>query len=357
MKQNRLLQVLANMEQFGISQVLISAPASVFYLTGQWIEPHERMLVLSLRVDGAHRLFANELFAAQEDPDFELCLYDDTMDPVLLLSQAITKDRLGIDKSWPSKFLISLLKICPSLDICEGSYPIDLARMYKDEEEIMLLKASSALNDAVITYAFSHLYEGMTETELCKMIAEQYDLGGATGEEAATLACFGAGCAEPHHEPNNTRLKKGDAVLIDTGKPLQRYYSDMTRTIFFAEANDLQKKVYELVKKANADAVKVIQPGVPLSEIDKVARDIIEDGGFGKYFTHRLGHGLGLEIHEHPDVSIKSSDILAEPGMVFSIEPGIYLPGEFGVRIEDLIVVTDHGAELLNHAERDFTIV
>lgn len=357
MKQNRLFNVLANMEQFGIDQVLISAPASIFYLTGQWIEPHERMLVLSLQTNGVHRLFANELFAAQDDPDFELCLYDDTMDPVRLLSETMTNKKLGIDKSWPSKFLIPLLQICPNLDICEGSSVVDLARMYKDEEEIALLKASSALNDRVITYAFSHLHEGMTETELCKIIAEQYDLGGATGEESATLACFGAGCAEPHHEPNNTRLKKGDAVLIDTGKPLQRYYSDMTRTMFFAEATELERSVYELVKKANAEAVKAIQPGVSLSAIDNVARKVIEDGGYGKYFTHRLGHGLGLEIHEPPDVSAKSTEIFAQPGMVFSVEPGIYLPEQFGVRIEDLIVVTDHGAELLNHVDRNFTII
>lgn len=357
MNQNRLLRVLANMEQTGLSQVLISAPASIFYLTGQWIEPHERMLILSLRTNGEHRLFANELFSAQEDPDFDLCLYDDEMDPVCLLSKTITKARLGIDKIWPSKFLIPLLQICPDLDICQGSYAVDQARMYKDAEEIKLLKESSALNDRVITYAFSHLYEGMTEIELCKIIAEQYDLGGATGEESATLACFGAGCAEPHHEPNSTRLKKGDAVLIDTGKPLQRYYSDMTRTMFFGEATDFEKKIYELVKKANADAVKAIRPGMSLSDIDRVARDVIENGGYGKYFTHRLGHGLGLEIHEPPDVSAKSKDVFATPGMVFSVEPGIYLPGQFGVRVEDLIVVTENGAELLNHAGREFTIV
>ena len=357
MKQNRLARVLKNMEQAGMKQLLVSAPASVFYLTGQWIEPHERMLVLCLDINGHHRLFANELFAAKEGPDATLCLYDDTTDPVALLSESLYAPSVGIDKSWPSRFLIRLLQCKSGLAVREGSFAVDQARMYKDAEEIALLKASSALNDRVITQVFTQLYEGMRETELCNMIAEQYELGGARGEGAATLACFGAGCAEPHHEPNETRLKKGDAVLIDTGKPLQRYYSDMTRTLFFAAASDEQKKVYELVRAAHAAGVAAVAPGVPLATIDKAARDVIEAAGYGAYFTHRLGHGIGLEIHEPPDVSAKSTDVLAAPGMVFSIEPGIYLPGQFGVRVEDLVLVTEEGVELLNHADRQLRIV
>ena len=130
----------------------------------------------------------------------------------------------------------------------------------------------------------------------------------------------------------------------------------MTRTIFFRDAGDEQKKVYELVKKANLTAISKVRPGVPLCEIDRAARRVIEEGGYGPNFTHRLGHGVGLDCHEMPDVS-SVSPAVAKPGMVFSIEPGIYLPGKFGVRIEDLVLVTEEGCEVLNAAPKDLRVV
>ena len=130
----------------------------------------------------------------------------------------------------------------------------------------------------------------------------------------------------------------------------------MTRTVFYKEASEEQKKVYELVKQANLTAIERVRPGVYLSELDKTARDIITEGGYGPYFTHRLGHGVGLECHEPPDVG-SASEFPLEPGMVFSIEPGIYLPGKFGVRIEDLVLVTEDGCEVLNRASKDLRIV
>lgn len=356
MKKGRLERMLANMGRAGIPQMVISAPASVYYLTGQWIEPHERMLALYIHTDGRAILFANKLFVAKLDADFQLMEYDDTMNPVAGLADQVKEGPLGIDKAWPSKFLIDLMQMRPDIQFVQGSPAVDQTRMYKDQEEAEALRKASELNDRVIAYALEHIHEGMTEMDVCKIIGEQYAAGGAIGEEAATLACFGVGGAEPHHDSNMMRLKSGNGILIDTGKPLNRYYSDMTRTVFFRSATDEQKKVYDIVKRANQAGIDAVRPGVKLNEIDRAARKVIEEAGYGAFFTHRLGHGVGLEIHEPPDVS-STSEAIAQPGMAFTIEPGIYLMNQFGVRIEDVVLVTEDSVDVLNRYTKELKII
>ncbi len=145
-------------------------------------------------------------------------------------------------------------------------------------------------------------------------------------------------------------------MILDVGLNLDHALSDMTRTVFFGSATDEQKAVYEIVREANAAGKAKVAPGVPLSEIDRAARSVIERAGYGEHFLHRTGHGLGLEVHEPPDVSA-ASPYVAQPGMVFSVEPGVYLPGKFGVRVEDLVLVTGDGCECLNELDRDFLVV
>ena len=145
-------------------------------------------------------------------------------------------------------------------------------------------------------------------------------------------------------------------MIIDVGLAHNRYASDMTRTVFYKSVTEEQKKVYELVKAANEAGRKAVRPGVPMCEFDRAARKVIEDGGYGEYFIHRTGHGIGIEVHEHPDNS-SACQVIAKPGMCFSVEPGIYLPGKFGVRIEDLVIVTEDGCETLNHFSHDLMII
>ena len=167
---------------------------------------------------------------------------------------------------------------------------------------------------------------------------------------------MGQAARNPHHATGHTRLQTGDAVILDVGLNVNHAPSDITRTVFFGSATDEQKKVYDIVRRANAAGKAAVRPGVKLSDIDRAARGVIEQAGYGPYFLHRTGHGLGLEVHEPPDVSTASAAI-AKPGMVFSVEPGVYLAGKFGVRVEDLVLVTDDGCEVLNELDRDFMIV
>ena len=204
--------------------------------------------------------------------------------------------------------------------------------------------------------AIAAVKAGAVESELAAYVEGLYRQHGADRSGEGQLVCFGPNGADPHHAPNGTVLRDGDSVVLDIFIPIRRYWCDMTRTVFFRSVSDEGRRVYETVKAANLAAEAVIRPGVPMKDIDRAARKLIEDAGYGPFFTHRLGHGCGLDCHEPPDNSA-SSPAVAEPGMVFSVEPGIYLPGKLGVRIEDLVLVTEDGCEVLNHASKELRVV
>ena len=344
------------MKGCGLEQILVSATPSVYYLTGRWIAPGERMLALYLNADGDVVLFANRLFAQAPEAGMELVEFDDTEDPVALLAARVRPGRLGVDKVWPSQFTIRLMEALPGLTPALGSAPVDEARMCKDAEEIALMRESSRLNDEALRRTFGELREGMTELELQDAYLRNAKAVGGDGGSFTPITCFGANCAEPHHDNDATRLKKGDSVILDVGLMHRRYASDMTRTAFFGAATDEQKRVYDVCRRANEAGRAAVRPGLPMCEFDRAARKVIEDAGYGRYFIHRTGHGIGLEVHEHPDNS-STSQTIARPGMCFSVEPGIYLPGSFGVRVEDLVVVTGDGCETLNALSRDLLVL
>ena len=355
LNKSRIARVIENMQKEGLDQILVSATPSVYYLTGRWIQPGERMLALYLNKDGDVKLFANRLFAQAPESGLELIEFDDTEDPVKLLASRIHTGKIGVDKVWPSHFTIRLMEagnFTPAI----GSQGVDDARMCKDAEEIQLMRESSLMNDEAISRTIAAIHEGMTEIELQDIYIRNTKEIAGSGGSFSPITCFGPNCAEPHHDNDETRLKKGDSIIVDVGLMHKRYCSDMTRTVFFGSATDEQKKVYEICRAANEAGRAAVRPGVPMCEFDRAARKVIEDAGYGKYFIHRTGHGIGLEVHEHPDNSA-TSRIIAKPGMCFSVEPGIYLPGSFGVRIEDLVCVTEDGCETLNKLHHDFTIV
>lgn len=218
------------------------------------------------------------------------------------------------------------------------------------------MREASRKNDETLRRTIEGLREGMTEREVAAMYNAIGKELGASGPSFDTLICFGPNCAEPHHSSDDTVLKRGDSVICDVGLTWNRYCSDMTRTVFFGEPTDEQRRVYEIVERANAAGRAAVRPGVPMKEFDRAARKVIEDAGYGKYFIHRTGHGIGLETHEPPDCSA-TNEVIARPGMVFSIEPGIYLPGRFGVRVEDLVAVTEDGCETLNALTKEMRIL
>jgi len=353
---NRLDNIFINMEKYNFNQIIVSDINSIFYLTGKWIYPGERMLALLLRKNNKPVLFLNDLFDIC-DNDLLIVKYNDSESGVFKMLKYIDKnDTLGIDKAWPSRFLLELINFDAAKNYKNSSICVDSTRAIKDNDEIKLMIESSKLNDLCINEMKNSLRLGMSELEMqnkCYEIYKSHNLS----TSFTPIVAFKANAADAHHEPDDkTKLALGDMVLLDVGGKYNNYCSDMTRVFFTKEPTDFEKYIYNLVRKANEEAIKAIKPGVRLKDIDKIARDVISNEGYGKYFTHRLGHFIGIEDHDFGDVS-ESSDIIAETGMIFSIEPGIYIKDKIGVRIEDLVMVTKDGVMVLNEYPKNIEVL
>ena len=351
----RIDRVTSLMSKQGLSQMIVSSTPSVYYLTGLWIEPHERLLALYVTSDGHMTLFANEIFGIAATPELPVVTHRDGEPQMRDLAKMVAPGTLGIDKFLYSKFLIELMTARPDVIPVHGSVPVDTARRTKDTAERDAMRAASRINDAVMADVIGAIGPNVRENELAAKVNQLFLQRGADCE-GPQLVCFGPNGADPHHSPDSTVIKPGDSIIFDLFTPVGRYWCDMTRTVFFGSVSQKQQEVYALVRAANETAEALAKPGVRLSELDQAARDVIAAGGYGSCFTHRLGHGCGLECHEPPDVS-STSGVIAEPGMIFSIEPGIYLPGEFGVRIEDLVLITEDGCQVLNQYSKDLQVI
>lgn len=357
MKNNRLNKILSGMGEENIPQMLISDPGSIFYLTSKWIHPGERLMVLYLNVNGNHKFFINKLFPITEDLGIEKVWYDDTEDGVEIISRYVAKDKvIGIDKNWPARFLLRLMELGGGSGFVNSSPIIDRIRMCKDEEERELMRIASRINDAAIEKLINLIPKRLSEKGMVQELNKIYEGLGAEGFSFDPIVAYGINAADPHGVPGNAIPRPGDSIVIDIGCVKNHYCSDMTRTVFFKEVSEKFKEIYNIVLEANTTAIELIKPGVRFSDIDKAARDIIEKAGYGEYFTHRTGHSIGIETHEFGDVSEVNTDEV-KPGMIFSVEPGIYLPGEGGVRIEDLVLVTENGHEVLNGYSKELTVV
>lgn len=358
MKSERINKVIEKMKEEGLDQLIISDPYAIFYLTGSFISPGERMLALYLNDKKESRLVVNELFPQKPIDGLEIIYYNDVEDGVEVLARYIKDGEvLGIDKKWPSMFLLRLQEIFPEKRYKNASYIIDELRKIKDDEERKLMRESSAINDRVMGEIVPLVSKGYAEYELEDKLKDLYKKHGASNFSFRPITAYGKNGADPHHMTDDSKGKAGDSVVLDIGGVYKGYCSDMTRTVFIKEVSDLQREVYEIVKKANLKAIAAAKPGKKMSDVDKAARDYIEKMGYGEYFTHRTGHSIGIETHEAGDVSSANDEII-KPGQVFSVEPGIYLPDEdFGVRIEDLVLITEDGNEVLNSYTKDLLII
>ena len=238
----------------------------------------------------------------------------------------------------------------------ETDYIIERQRMIKDEEEIAKIEKACEITDKCFSYLLNYIKIGKTEKEIAEKIEEFFIDNGADELAFETIVASGENSSKPHAKISDRKIELGDPIIIDMGCKYKGYCSDMTRTFFYKNVTQHQQEVYHMVLKANEEAEKAVTPGIPLSSLDQIARGIITDKGYGSAFTHRLGHLIGLEDHEFGDVSSASAD-RAVPGNIFSIEPGIYLENDTGVRVEDLVLVTDHGHEILNHFSKELTVI
>lgn len=229
-------------------------------------------------------------------------------------------------------------------------------RLHKDAAALAALREAIRISEEALRAVLAHLQAGLTERQIAgRLVLEQLQRGGGK-HPFEPIVLSGPNSALPHGEPGDRVPAPGEVLLFDFGTSVRGYASDITRTVCLGEPSAKLREVYALVQAANAAGRAAARPGITAGEVDHLSRQVIADAGYGPYFTHRTGHGLGLEAHEEPNIVAGSAQVL-EPGMVFTIEPGIYLPGEFGVRIEDNLVITADGAESLTTFPRDLLSV
>jgi Xaa-Pro dipeptidase len=226
----------------------------------------------------------------------------------------------------------------------------------KDGKEIADIRRACAISSRAASKIPEMLYDGMTEKEAAWLIDSNMRVNGGSGNAFETIAAFGAHSAEPHHRPSDGKLRKGNAALFDFGSKYGMYCSDLTRTVFLGEPDGILRRAYDVVLKAKAAGMNEMFDGSPAKDADNAARKVIDGSEFKGRFIHSFGHGIGMNIHEGPSVSNRSEDILRE-GMVVSAEPGIYIPGIGGIRIEDTVLITKNGAEPLTDFDQNYTVI
>jgi Xaa-Pro dipeptidase len=258
--------------------------------------------------------------------------------------------RLALAPNTRSFILFGLRQNGTSLELVNGAAVTEGCRAVKTEKELEYMDLSNKITKLAYREGFIQLREGMSQKDLSSIISNAHQQMGVSGGGGPQ---FGPGSAFPHGSRVQRTLKEGDIVLVDGGCSVEGYRSDVTRTVVFGKPSDKQKVVWDIVKKGQSEALKAVRPGVACGEIDRVTRKVIEDAGYGpgyKYFTHRLGHGIGMDGHEYPYL-VKGSKVKLQAGMTFSDEPGIYIYGEFGIRLEDCFVVTEDGGRILGGME------
>jgi Xaa-Pro aminopeptidase len=358
---DRLRRAQAELVRQGIDFLLIGPSSDLFYLTGFVAHVSERLNLLILPKEGDPALILPVLEAPNARDRAGLLAihaWEETESPSELAAKLmgpVEGKTLAVgDQLW-SVFLLRLQKAIsganwiPALDVMRS------LRMQKDAKEVEIMaEVSRRTDEAWAEFIEGGPISGLTETEAMTRLQELMEKRGLTG--GFGICASGPNSASPHYHTGDRVIQQGDVVIFDWGATLEGYNSDITRTVYIGEPTEEFRQVYDIVLKANQATLEAVKPGVACEELDAVARGIITEAGYGPQFLHRVGHGLGLDVHEEPYLVNGNKTPLAV-GMVFSDEPGIYLDGKFGIRIEDAVVCTEDGGKRLNEASRAITVM
>lgn len=366
----RLAQVRAQLRAHGLDFLVVGPSADLLYLLGAHSRPSERMSLLLVPQEGPASMIVPAFEAAilpQLPPDVQVVAWGETDNPARIAA-ALVAGRgsspggahctLGVsDRLW-SVFLLRLQSELPRATFTPGSPLMAALRQVKSPGELALLSQSGAAADLVFDEITKGPFSGRTELDLSREMTARLERHGLQ-VEGTPIVASGPNSASPHHFTGERVMQPGDVVVLDYGGTLGGYYSDITRTVFVGAApaaNSEEERVYNLVAGAQEAAVRAAVPGITCEQLDSVARDLLTAAGYGQFFMHRLGHGIGLDGHEPPYL-VQGSTLPLQAGMAFSVEPGLYLPGKFGVRVEDTVYLTPKGAVRANNATRDIVVV
>ena len=347
------------MEMRHVEAAYITRPVSIAYLTGFLAEPHERLMGLVLRRDAATLIVPalEHQRAASQASDAEVVAWRDGEDPYELVARALGGlVQVAVEKGHLTLQAAEVITSRAGLsELTDVGNEIRRLRLTKHGDEIEKLARAAAITDAACAHVISRLRPGQSEVEVALTIgAVIAELGGAIAFESIVQS--GPNSALPHAGPSSRKLAGDDFVLLDFGAAFDGYKADITRMAVVGEPSARHREIHRLVLEAHDAAIAAVRPGITTGDVDAAARGVVEAAGYGEQFIHRVGHGLGLEVHEDPSLDPGSATAL-EPGMVFTIEPGVYVPGFGGVRIEDDVVVEETGCRVLTKADRSLRVI
>ncbi|HEX6263428.1 MAG TPA: aminopeptidase P family protein [Actinomycetota bacterium] len=350
----RRRRLAARLDDLGVEAILITRVVNVRYLSGftgsnaQLLLSADPVLLTDPRYDEQ---------SSKEAPDLARRIYADGFrDELRPVLKAAGVARLGFERHAVTYESYESLAELEGVELVPIGHEVERLRWEKEPEEIALLERAQEVTDAAFDEIVGKLAEGMTEREVAFELELAMRRGGAERIGFDTIAAFGENAAEPHHGPTDRALAPGDLVKLDFGCVVDGYHSDMTRTLAFGDPGDELRKVYEIVARSQRAGEEAVRAGVVGGEADGAARRVIEEAGHGDRFGHSLGHGVGLEIHEGPTLRRRSEDVLPA-GAVVTVEPGIYLPGVGGVRIEDAVVVEEDGCRALPRTTKELIVL
>jgi Xaa-Pro aminopeptidase len=357
----RLSRVTDEVAAEGLDALVVGPSPDLVYLIGYAPPPLERATLLVLRPGSEPTLIVPELERprATSSPAGDLVAvtgWVDGADPYATLAGLVSaRGRIAVsDRLW-AVHLLRLQTALPGTSFTPGDPVIGRIRAVKDENELAALREAGAAADASFRELCAGRFLGRTEADVATDLAGLLVANGH-GRADFTIVASGPNSASPHHDPGDRTISAADVIVLDFGGELRGYFSDTTRTVVVREPPAGFEDVYRVVHDAQEAAFGVVAPGVAAQEVDRAARRMIQAAGYETFFIHRIGHGIGLELHEPPYL-VEGNDVPLIPGMTFSIEPGVYLEGRFGVRIEDIVAVTPDGAERFNRSTRDLQVV
>lgn len=349
---NRLERLAAELQSSGMDAIFLCTPISMGYLKGFREGGGERFLTLAIRADGSIRMICPALSAtqAQRTGIEDVRGWKDGEDPMrhfrdLASDWNLRSAIIAVEDDMPAHMLLPMQEALPAALFKQGQEVIARLMRVKDAGELELMRRAGKIADDAFPAGLRAIRPGATEVEVEEAIlSEMRRLGGVP---TFCIVATGAMGAEPHHHSDDTRIAEGDVIVLDFGCSVEGYLSDITRTVACGEPSEEARKIYDIVYRAHRAGRDAIRPGVPCQDVDRAARKVIEDAGYGEFFMHRTGHGIGSRGHEEPFI-IEGNTLPLAPGHCFSVEPGIYLPGRFGVRIENIVACTENGHESLN---------
>ncbi len=361
----RIQALLKSMKKQNIDSMFITSKANVYYITNYYTEPHERLVAVYI----SNHFDPLLIIPAMEEEDakaagwrYQIITYHDHENPWEMFYQklktnehipntiSVEHTNLTLDRYQLMQQLFSNTRIV------NGEELLANLRVIKSEKEYNLLKHAAELADFGIKTGIAAIQEGVGELEVIAKIEYELKKQGIQEMSFSTMTLSGTKTASPHGTPSMKKIKSGDIVLFDLGVVYEGYCSDISRTVAFKSITEQQKKIYNTVLEAEQKAIAASKIGVATGKLDQIARNHIADAGFGEYFTHRIGHGLGIETHEYPSMH-SNNDLPLQAGMCYTIEPGIYVPGVAGVRIEDMIYMTEQGPEVLTTSPKELMIL